>query len=214
LFAVICLIFFSGCSTTPYVKPLPQRDVFSLPGIYHKVEKGETLWRISRRYGVDLEQLIRANRISDSTSIEIGQQIFIPDQLRDKSLEYKYAESDDFIWPARGRIICAFGHNFNNMANKGINIFPYDSKDIVASRSGKVVFLSEKFAGLGKTVILDHGDGFFTVYAANSETFVKPGESIKKGTVIARVTGTGKNGYLHFEIRKGHLAQNPTFYLP
>jgi murein DD-endopeptidase MepM/ murein hydrolase activator NlpD len=64
-------------------------------------------------------------------------------------------------------------------------------------------------------LIIDHGDGFSSVYARNSEVFIKVGENIKKGTVIAKVGSAGrdKNEYLHFQIRKGHIPQNPNFYL-
>lgn len=212
--AIFYISILSGCATVPYVAPVSPKPPLDLPGIYHKIEKGQTLWRISRMYGVDLQELTRVNRITDNTSIEVGQRILIPNQLRSRVEVIKYAEGDDFIWPVRGRVVSSFGQTVNNMVNKGIRITPYESKDIAASRSGKVVFLSDNFAGLGKTIILDHGDGFFTVYALSSEVFVKPGDSVKRGSVIARITGSGRGGDLHFEIRKGHLPQNPIFYLP
>ena len=212
---IFSLFFLSGCATIPYVKPVSPQSV-NLPGIYHSVEKGETLWRISKMYGTDLEELVKINRITDGTVIETGQKIFIPNQFKPKPAYVRYADNDDFIWPSRGRVVGSFGQTINNMVNKGINIVPYGSRDIIASRSGRVVFLSNNFAGLGKTIILDHGDGFFTVYSLSSEVFVKPGDSIKQGTVIARLgsPGEGKKGYLHFQVRKGHLPQNPIFYLP
>jgi lipoprotein NlpD len=102
------------------------------------------------------------------------------------------------------------------MVNKGINIRPGSDRQVVASRSGQVVFYHDNFKGFGKTVILEHPGDFMTVYAGLRQVFVKIGESITQGSVIARVHSTagGKNNYLHFEIRKGHQAQNPIFYLP
>ncbi|MCX5709267.1 MAG: M23 family metallopeptidase, partial [Candidatus Omnitrophica bacterium] len=52
--------------------------------------------------------------------------------------------------------------------------------------------------------------------ARNSELFVKAGDNVLKGTLIAKAGSAGrdKNTYLHFEIRKGHVSQNPYFYLP
>jgi murein DD-endopeptidase MepM/ murein hydrolase activator NlpD len=210
-----CIFLLAGCATAPYLAPTVPQSV-SLPGIYHNVEKGETLWRISKAYGVDLEELVRLNRIADSTAIETGQKIFIPNQLKPKPAYVKYNDNDDFIWPLKGRVVGSFGQVINNMVNKGINIAPYGSRDIIASRSGRVVFLNNNFAGLGKTIIIDHGDGFFTVYSLSSEVFVRPGDNIKQGTVISRLgsSGEGNRGYLHFQVRKGHLPQNPIFYLP
>jgi murein DD-endopeptidase MepM/ murein hydrolase activator NlpD len=161
--------------------------------------------------------LIRTNRISDATNIEVGQLIFIPKSVT-KQVPYSSAAyaAEDFIWPVRGRVISNFGALSANMINRGLNIQPYVNREIVASRSGKVVFYSPNFYNYGKTLIIDHGDGFLSVYARNSEVFIKAGDNIKRGEVIAKVGSAGrdKNEYLHFEIRKGHIAQNPNFYLP
>ncbi|MBM3252459.1 MAG: M23 family metallopeptidase [Candidatus Omnitrophica bacterium] len=102
------------------------------------------------------------------------------------------------------------------MINKGLNIQSYGNADIIASRSGKVVFYDNNFNDFGKTIIIEHSDGFSTVYARNSRVFIKVGDYVRKGTLIAKAGSTArdKNVYLHFEIRKGHLPQNPYFYLP
>jgi murein DD-endopeptidase MepM/ murein hydrolase activator NlpD len=123
---------------------------------------------------------------------------------------------EDFIWPLKGKVISGFGQKVNNAVNKGIDIQPYKQLEVVASRSGKVVFYNNDFLDLGKTIIIEHPDGFWTVYGRNEEVFVKIGDNIKKGINIARVgrAGRDKNIYLHFEIRKGHIPQNPNFYLP
>ncbi len=216
LLVTICyLLSLPGCVTSPYIKPVIPKSI-ALPGIYHKVVRGETLWKISKMYNISLDELTQVNRIGDNTAIEVGQQIFIPNYFRPQALVVKYSDNDDFIWPIRGRIVGSFGQTINNMLNKGINITPYGSGDIIASRAGRVVFLNDNFAGLGKTIILDHEDGFFTVYSLSSEVFVRAGDNIKKGAVIARLgsLNLGRNKYLHFEVRKGHIPQNPMFYLP
>ncbi|MBI5144680.1 MAG: peptidoglycan DD-metalloendopeptidase family protein [Candidatus Omnitrophica bacterium] len=207
-----CILNFFGCATLPTVMPTRPEGI---PGIYHRVERGQTLWRISKLYNLDLEELAAINRISDATKIEVGQLIFIPHRQK-QAAPTKNAQFEDFIWPLRGRVITAFGYSLNNMVNKGLNIQAEPMQEIVAARSGQVVFYSDDFAGYGKTVIIDHGDGFSTVYARNKEVFVKIGDRIEKGRAIARAGSTNKdkNVYLHFEIRNGYLAQNPYFYLP
>jgi len=207
-----CLLNFIGCVPSPYMKTAVPPG---LPGTYHRVERGQTLWRISKLYDVDLGEIAAINHISDAAKIESGQLIFIPNRQRQIPAFNRYS-SDDFIWPIRGKVIATFGQTFNNMLNKGINIQPYNNLDIVAARSGRVVFYKDNFGYFGKTLIIDHSDGFSTVYARNSQVFIKVGENVEKGTVIARVgsAGRGKNTYLHFEIRKGYTPQNPFFYLP
>ncbi|MCX5713635.1 MAG: LysM peptidoglycan-binding domain-containing M23 family metallopeptidase [Candidatus Omnitrophica bacterium] len=203
----------SGCATAPLVIPPGPKG---MPGIYHRVQRKETLWRISRMYNVDLDELARVNKISDTSNIEVNQLIFIPNRKKDDQVKITDYGEGDFIWPVRGSVICGFGQTFDNMINKGLNIHTGFSSDVVASRSGKTVFYSADLVGFGKTVIIDHGDGFMTVYARNSEVFIKPGDTVKKGSLIAKTGswGRNKNTYLHFEIRKSSIPQNPYFYLP
>ncbi|MDD4894689.1 MAG: LysM peptidoglycan-binding domain-containing M23 family metallopeptidase [Candidatus Omnitrophica bacterium] len=187
-----------------------------MPGVYHQVEKGQTLWRISKAYNVDLDEIVRINHIPDAASIEPGQSIFIPSAKQKKQQLFAEASPEDFAWPLKGRVIAGFGQTFNDMINKGINIQKVNDQDVLASRSGKVAFYNNNFESFGKTIIIDHGDGFSTVYARNSEVFVKTGDYVQKRAVIARIGSLGRdrNPYLHFEIRKGHIPQNPYFYLP
>ena len=216
LVITLLVLGIAGCSSAPtYVKPgLPVAQ--TMPGIFHRVSPGQTLWKISKLYGVDLEELARVNRVTDTTAVEVGQQVFIPNRIAPAAQSVKYNESEDFIWPLRGRVTGSFGQTFNSMLNKGINIQPYGSLDVLASRSGRVVFTDEDFAGFGKTVIIEHNDGLFTVYARNSVIFVKAGDSVQKGMLIAKAGAGGRdrNTYLHFEVRRGATPQNPLFYLP
>lgn len=206
------LFTFIGCATAPYVKPITPPG---MPGIYHRVEKGQTLWRISKLYNLDLEEIAKVNHILDTASIETGQLVFIPERQSKVPMPDRYSY-EDFIWPIRGKIIATFGQTLNNMLNKGINIQPHNNLDVIAARSGRVIFYKDNFGYFGKTLIIDHGDGFSTVYARNSQVFIKVGDNVQKGDVIARAgfAGRDKNTYLHFEIRKGHVPQNPFFYLP
>lgn len=206
------ILNFYGCATAPLV--MPPAGPAGIPGIYHRVEKGQTLWRISKLYDADLDELARVNRIPEASNIEIGQLIFVPHASTIKIPAT--AAGEDFIWPVRGRVIAAFNQTYNNMINKGINIQPYGNFNVSASRSGKVVFSSPNFKGFGRTVILEHPDGFLTVYARNSEIFARLGDNVRRGEVIAKAGSPARDkpGYLHFEIRKGHIPQNPRFYLP
>lgn len=208
----LCLI---GCASLP-TATTPVTPESNIPGFYHRVERGQTLWKISKIYHVDIEEIAKINKISDATNIEINQLIFIPRSQILKNPVYNKSENEDFIWPIKGNTITSFGQSFNNIINKGINIKPDNDTDVLAARGGKVIFYTANFKNYGKTIIIDHGDGFSTVYTRNSKVFVKTGDIVEKGTVIAKVGSSGsrdKDKYLHFEIRKGHLPQNPCFYL-
>jgi murein DD-endopeptidase MepM/ murein hydrolase activator NlpD len=204
----------TGCATVEYAPkgPAPEIQSLRLPGTYHRVAKGQTLWRISKMYGVELDELIRINNISDSTQIETGQSIFIPGFLpAPVSASRVYpAGIQDFIWPKKGKIISGFGEETKNGVNKGVTIRVDIGSGVIASASGTVVFSNDNFGDYGKTLIISHNDGIMTLYSLLSSILVKPGDYIHQGTTIAKCD----NGILHFEIRKGHIPQSPYYYLP
>lgn len=212
------ILILAGCARAPIVSPPKEiaPPFKEEPGIYHKVVRGETLWRLSKTYGVELEKIVAANRISDVERIAAGQMLFIPSAT--KPIETKLATNvkEDFIWPVKGKIILYFGVQKGASPNKGIDIQAREGATVVASRSGKVIFSDDKVKGYGKTLILDHGDELQTLYAHNSEILVKIGDEVKQFTPIAKAgtTGRTKTPYLHFEIRKRHQPQNPFYYLP
>ena len=221
--AFFLAVLVAGCASAPAVKP-PKAD--NLPpkareGVYHKVAKGETLWRISRNYGVELESIVEANGLSDAAEINAGQVIVIPVKAARTHGEAPRqtpirSVHEEFAWPVKGRIVAKFGERKGLTPNKGIDIGAKEGSDVVASRSGRVIFCEEKVKGFGKTVIIDHGDGMQTVYSHNSEILVKTGQDVIKSQSIAKVGsgGRGSAAYLHFEIRKKHKPQNPVHYLP
>lgn len=211
---IMCLAGFAGCVTAPVV--MPTKPAGLPPELYHRVEKGQTLWRISKMYGVDLEKLVSVNKITDVTSIEVGQLIFIPARSKAPGPPQIKPAEEDFIWPLKGKVIATFGQTYNTILNKGINIGASQETEIRASRSGKVVFYSPEFVTFGKTIIIDHQDGFSTVYAGSWNALIKIGDYVQRGAPIATIKPNGRNqmNYLHFEIRKGYIPENPYFYLP
>ena len=210
LCAILFLLLLNGCITISPAYKLELKSGMGLPGKYHLIEKGQTLWRISKISGISLEELVRINNITDATQVSIGQKVFIPDKSKTAEL-YSQEQNgpSDFIWPVKGKIASGFDEKNYSAISKGITIrVPLDS-DVVASRSGIVVFAHEQLRGYGKTVIVDHEDGFMTVYTVLSKILAKPGDSIKQGEPIAKVS----TGLMYFEIRKNHQAQNPYYYL-
>lgn len=203
-----------GCATVPYVSN-PSGPVMA-GGIYHKVLSGETLWRISQMYNVDLDTLVNVNRIPNVAKIEKGQLIFIPGATQQKTPEVEKINLSDsnFIWPVEGKVVAYFGERFDDRLNRGLNIQIKSKREVLASRSGKVSF-ADFLKGYGKTVIIEHPDGISTVYANNSEIFVKPKDLVNQGMLIAKCDGdSSRKDYFHFEIRKGLKSQNPLYYLP
>ncbi len=206
-----------GCAGVSRRPPRPPKG---MSGIYHRVQKNQTLWRISKTYGVELERIARINRLADTSRIYVGQLIFIPgatSQAEALSLPTDFRDrGGDFIWPLKGKVSSFFGMKRDEVKNKGIYIQTKKGVSVLAARSGKIAFCSEELKGYGKIIIIDHLDGYSTVYAQNSRNLVNLNQLIKQGQLIAKAGGMGRSDKpeLYFEIRKGHKPQNPFFYLP
>lgn len=121
-------------------------------------------------------------------------------------------------WPVRGSVIRDFGEesrgNNTSIINNGIDIAVAEGTSVKCVEDGEVVF-SERYGGQGKLIIVDHKNGFFSVYAYNSELLAGKGSSVKKGQTIAKSgkTGSAVQPSLHFELRKDGRAVNPMNYL-
>jgi murein DD-endopeptidase MepM/ murein hydrolase activator NlpD len=224
LILILMILGLAGCANVPtYTGPTLPSSAQVVPGVHHRVETGQTLWKISKLYDVDIDDIVRLNHISEGVSIEIGQVLLIPNRTSLQNVPVKSSianeagvtSGDDFIWPIRGKVISGFGATYRNLTNKGINIQAPVGSDIRATRTGRVVFCSNNFGNYGKTIIIEHGDGLRSVYSRASEIFVQPGENVQRGASVGRVgvSTRDKNTYLHFEIRKGAMPQNPLFYL-
>jgi len=203
-------------------------------GVNHVVERGQTLWRIARAYGVDPEELARLNGIDDPTRIETGQVLFIPGATAVLDVppyvppvapdlsgagDPRGTEEPDgsWLWPvSRPRLLSGFGVPRRSRPHQGIDVRG-DTGDptVVASRAGRVAYSGSGMTGYGKTVILDHGDGISSLYAHNSRLLVREGESVKRGQAIARVgrTGNATAVHCHFEIREHGRPVDPLSYL-
>jgi lipoprotein NlpD len=202
-------------------------------GVYHRVGRGETLWRIAHTYDVPMDRVIRANHIKDPTEIRAGTRLFIPGARHHmevvpaetatrkassgkgrKSSAASRPPRDGFTWPVRGRLLRRFGTK-DGIRNDGIDIAAPSNTPVRAARDGEVVYVAESFKTYGKIIILKHDHNIYTVYANNRTNKVKRGKRVKKGEVIARAgKGTYEDVFIHFEVREGKRPVDPLYFLP
>lgn len=123
--------------------------------------------------------------------------------------------SGKFSWPVRGKILSDYGAKSNGLFNDGINISATRGTAVKAAENGVVAYAGNEVKGMGNLIIIQHSDGFMTVYAHMDSMTVRRGTRVSVGQKIGTVGKTGKVDVpqLHFEIRKGTKAYNPTSYL-
>jgi murein DD-endopeptidase MepM/ murein hydrolase activator NlpD len=118
-------------------------------------------------------------------------------------------------WPVKGKIISEYGAKPNGLKNEGINIAVPEGTGIRAAESGVVAYAGNELKGYGNLVLIRHEGGWVTAYAHAKELFVKRGDIVKRGDVIAKAgqTGSVSSPQLHFEVRKGATAMDPMKFL-
>ena len=117
-----------------------------------------------------------------------------------------------FIKPVAGKIISGYGPKEDGLHNDGINIKAAHGDAVRAAEKGVVVYQGNQIEGYGNMILIRHANGYLTAYAHMAKTLVKKGETVKRGQTIGTVGSSGnvKTPQLHFEIRKGRNAMDPS----
>ena len=292
---------------TPKESPKEKVDV-RVPVKTIKVEKGDTLYSLSRRYAVPVNDLAVMNNLSAPFALRVGDSLRVPDlaervpvkkdvtpkvepakakpktetkpkeqaktnvkketksqtktqtksesktqtkpaqKTTEKTNQKKVAEtkkkldkkttekkvetkkvapaktetpkiaarsSSKFSWPVRGKILSNFGAKDGGLYNDGINISAAFDSTVSAAENGVVAYAGNEVRGMGNLIIIQHSDGWMTVYAHLNSMSVRRGARVSVGQKIGTVGQTGKVSVpqLHFEIRNGTKAHNPINYL-
>jgi murein DD-endopeptidase MepM/ murein hydrolase activator NlpD len=200
--------------------------VLPVDGAYHTVVSGDTLESIADYYKVTVEDIVNyeLNKVPDDGGLPIGLKLVIPGGKKPyipRVVEHyagpipENAERGTglFGWPTSGRITCGFncyqGHHAIDIGNVA-------GTPIYAADSGYVAKVGWSEIGYGKMILIDHGNGFQTLYGHLHVILAEQGTSVAKGTLIGRIgdTGNATGPHLHFEIRLNGKNRNPTIYLP
>jgi len=198
------------------------RESVQAQGVYHTVHKGETFYTIAKTYNANIQDLAEVNNITDTSSIKIGDVIFIPDAhevlkvtptipqkepiqkipqtaKKVEAKKPKVAESKiirferkRFIWPVKGTVTSQFGIQKNGMRFNGIKIVAKDRTPVLASAGGRVIH-SSHLKYYGETIIIKHRNNYSTVYAYLKTRKVNVGETVTQGQTIALLGKSKRN---------------------
>ncbi len=119
-------------------------------------------------------------------------------------------------WPTHGKVRERFGARVaqGKLRSNGIRIATRDEQDVKAVHYGRVVF-SDWLRGFGLLIIIDHGEGFMSLYGNNKSLAKETGDWVRAGETIAYSGDTGgqSESGLYFEIRRKGKPQNPAHWL-
>jgi len=215
------------------LKPGQELRILPVDGVRHKVQRGETIYTIGKKYGLEGSEVQSIvdypfNEFLNDETYELatGQYLIVPDGVKQDVTTItptpRFARvltpdagavtgSGSFVWPAAGMITQGyrFYHKAFDIANRAAG-------PILAADSGTIVLAGwPDNSGYGNRVMIDHGNGFVTLYGHMSVIQVATGQRVNRGDVIGQMGSTGRSTgtHLHFEIRKNGALLNPGDFL-
>ena len=200
--------------------------ILPVSGVKHTVKRGETIYSIAKDFQVDAQNIIDypfntfAN--DETFSLSAGQELIIPDGIKPKEVvidRTRYVArtvapipgvvgEGNFMWPTSGSISqrYAWYHQAVDIANRS-------NPDVVASQGGTVVTAGWTAGGYGNYVVIDHGNGYRTLYAhlLNNSMVVRAGQRVGQGQKLGSMGSTGRSTgtHLHFEVISDKGKLNP-----
>lgn len=221
-------------NTTVDEKKIKPGTVLKIPpvdGVVITVKSGESIYTIAKKYNVSAQAIVDFpfNEFSndETFALAIGQTLIVPDGIMpdepvlspSRNLANMLTPNAGavsatgvWIWPAKGVITQYF-----RPWHKGDDIANHDGGPILAADSGTVVHAGWDTSGYGNMVMIDHGNGYKTVYGhmLTGSLRVVVGQTVKRGDQIGSMGSTGRSTgtHLHFEIRSSKGNVDPLGYL-
>lgn len=222
LFAVLAAVYlFADCGKCIIDNDHIQRYNGAV-GRWENVTSYSNLCYKMRKYGTNLSNVLKYN-----DNVKKGYAAgycFIPfsdkyiEKLKKDGNYFKKVDVgyESFIWPINVpiRITSNLGPRWGRF-HKGLDMAAMVGTPIYAAKEG-IVEEAKYMGGYGNVVILEHRENFSTKYAHNSQLFVKKGDFVQQGQLIALVGSSGRStgAHLHFEIRCDAIPLDPIDFLP
>lgn len=211
-------------------------------GIYYQWQENDTLEGVAGKYYVEAQDIVsypQNNLDMTNPLVEPGTYVMIPGGWRENQqwvIPTVYVPgagvtnsivgagscslsagglggSGYFVWPADNHYLSGNDYWSGHMA---LDIATAEGARVYAADSGVVVYAGGIGGGYGNMIMIDHGNGYHTLYAHLSSVLVSCGQSVFGGSVIglAGSTGNSTGPHLHFEVRLNGGFINPWYVLP
>jgi len=237
------LIWENGLKEKDPIKPGQELRILPVDGVRHKVARGETIYSIAKKYKLaeadaSEEENSGAQAIVDypfnvflndeTFALATGQELIIPGGIQPQSklaspgvpAISRYQQTPaagqvnptgQFVWPASGKVTQGFFayHRAVDIANRS-------GGPILAADAGTIETAGWNAGGYGNYIVIDHGNGYKTLYGHLSVIQIQPGQTVNRADVLGQMGNTGRSTgtHLHFEIRSGEALLNPLSFLP
>ena len=185
-------------------------------GVVHKVESGDTIYSIAKKYKTEAQNILNFpfNDFADldTFALNVGQNVVVPNGIieeekpiyRPSTVSQVFAgahRTGNFIWPKSGSI--SQNPIWYHMA---LDIANHSGPEVIAADGGTVVYAGCVRYGYGCHVIVDHNNGYKTLYAHLSDIYVGTDggrNTVSQSQLIGKMGSTGKSTgtHLHFEVR-------------
>jgi LysM repeat protein len=213
-----------------YLAPGWRLTIPPTDGIYYKWKEGDTLEKIAEKYYANTEDIISwpSNKMDITNPVTTGlEYVMIPGGYRELQpwivpLAFTPRSgatrviagpggceapasgpigTTGFMWPTGIHELSGFDFTSYHLA---IDITAYEGSPVYASDYGTVIYAGWNSSGYGNLIVIDHNNGWETLYAHLSQIYVSCGQGVARGTAIAAAGSTGKStgAHLHFEVRQ------------
>lgn len=212
--------------TGDYIKVGQELEILPINGMVHIVKEGDNIDSIANKYQASVQDIYDINWL-DSKILKVGQELLVPNGRMPQPKPVVTASTSPSYTPppvtsgggGTGSFIrpCGCGRitNWYSAWHRGVDVAQAGGCTIVASDGG-VVTMARWYGAGGLQIMIDHGNGFSTLYAHNAAIYVKEGQSVTRGQPIGYMGATGRatGVHLHFSVSKNGAWLNPVTYVP
>jgi murein DD-endopeptidase MepM/ murein hydrolase activator NlpD len=211
------------------IKPGQKIKILPVAGVVHTVKSGDTLESVAKKYEAEAQGILDFpfNDVPDDFKLKVGQVLVVPNGVQPAaapviqrsaptvgqfytgvaSSTFQAPGGANFIYPTKGIVTQYFA-----WYHPALDIADRSGPAVVAADGGTVIVAGwPDNSGYGNRVVIDHGNGYTTLYAHFANVYVSNGERVSRGQTIGRMGTTGRSTgiHLHFEIRYKGIALNP-----
>lgn len=216
------VIWANDIESVTKIKPGDRLRILPVTGIEHKVQRGETIYSIAKKYQANPQAVVdfpfNSFANDETFALAVGQTLIVPEGIMPKvkpvapsayiaQREVTVAVGEgNFIWPTSGKI----SQNYT-WYHRAIDIANNQAPSVVAAASGRVAAVIYSRVGYGNHIVVDHGNGFQTLYGHLARIYIQDGQTVSSGQAVGQMGSTGRSTgiHLHFEVFKAGTKINP-----